>query len=141
MLMKRLLIASSALLFVCAISANSYAYNSVKELCASSAKEFQKINRLKGYFPEELTDEDYETIRKAGEVMVKNEDERQQKFNVDANTIVISKLVQIHAGNIEKRARGDKFGLIEDVGHSFRFLFLSCRSCHQTYMTEAGLAP
>ncbi|MFQ5862039.1 MAG: hypothetical protein ACE5IC_02855 [Candidatus Brocadiales bacterium] len=141
MLLKRLVIASTALLFVCAICVNSYGANSVKELCASSAKEFQKINRLKGYFPEELTDEDYATIRKVGEIITANEAERQQKFNVDANTAVISKLVQIHATNIAERAKGDKVGLIEDVGHSFRFLFLSCRSCHQIYMTESGIAP
>lgn len=141
MLLRRLVIASTALLFVCAISVNSYGANSVRELCASSAKEFQKINRLKGYFPEELTDADYETIGKAGGTIKANEIERVQKFNVDANTKVISELVQIHAGNIEERAKGDKVGLIEEVGHSYRFLFLSCRSCHQVYMTEAGLAP
>lgn len=141
MLLKRLVIASTALLFVCAISANSYGASSVRELCASSAKEFQKINRLKGYFPEELTDADYETIRNAGATIKANEGERIQKFNVDANTKAISELVQIHAGHIEERAKGDKVGLIEDVGHSYRFLFLSCRSCHQIYMTEAGLAP
>ncbi len=141
MLIKRFTIAGLALLFVCTISVNSYAASSSKEICASSAKEFQKINRLKGYFPEELTDADYETLRKAGEVMKNNEQERIEKFNVDANTRAMSQTVQIHAGNIEERARGDKVGLIEDIGHSFRFLFLSCRSCHQVYKTEAGLAP
>lgn len=140
MLIKRFVTASLALLFVGAISADCYGASS-RELCASSAKEFQKINRLKGYFPEELSDADYQTIQQAGATIRKNEEERIKGANVDANTRSLSKLVAIHAGHIEERSKGDKVGLIEDVGHSYRFLFLSCRSCHQIYQTEAGLAP
>ncbi|MCB7128743.1 MAG: hypothetical protein NOU37_07230 [Candidatus Brocadiales bacterium] len=140
MLIKRFLVASLALLFVCAMAASSYAATS-KELCAASAKEFQKINRLKGYFPEELSDADYETIRSAGANIKANEEARIKDANIDANTKALSQSVAIHAGHIAERAKGDKVGLIEDVGHSYRFLFLSCRSCHQIYQTEAGLAP
>lgn len=143
MLIRRLLMAGSFLLFTCALSVNSYGaeYASVKELCAASAKEFQKINQLKGFMPDQLSDADYQTILKAAEIMVANESARQSKFNLDTNTSNISKLVATHAGRIAERAKGDKVGLIEDVGHNFRFLFLSCRSCHQIYQTEAGLAP
>jgi hypothetical protein len=88
-----------------------------------------------------LSDADYQTIQQAGATIRKNEEERIKSANVDANTRSLSKLVAIHAGHIEDRAKGDKVGLIEDVGHSYRFLFLSCRSCHQIYQTEAGLAP
>ncbi|MHC4197342.1 MAG: hypothetical protein ACYSRP_05445 [Planctomycetota bacterium] len=140
MLIKKFVTASLALLFVGAISADSYGASS-RELCASSAKEFQKINRLKGYFPEELSDVDYRTILQAGATIKANEEERIKSANVDANTRSLSMLVAIHAGNIEERSKGDKVGLIEEVGHSYRFLFLSCRSCHQIYKTEAGLAP
>lgn len=140
MSIKRFIFVSLALLLVGAISADSYGATS-RELCASSAKEFQKINRLKGYFPEELSDADYDTIRNAGATIRANEEARIKSANIDANTKAISQLVATHAGHIEDRAKGDKVGLIEDVGHFYRFLFLSCRSCHQIYQTEAGLAP
>lgn len=143
MLIRRLLVAGSFLLFTCALSVNSYGadYASVKELCAASYKEFQKINQLKGFMPDQLSDADYQTILKAAEVMVANESVRQSKFNLDANTTNISKLVATHAGRIVDRAKGSKEGLIEDVGHNFRFLTLSCKSCHKMYPSEAGLAP
>lgn len=143
MSIKKLLMAGFVFLFAGSLPVKGYGaeFASVKELCAASAKEFQKINLLKGYMPEELTDADYKTIQKAAEVMVENEKARQAKFNTDPNTANISKLVQTHAGRIAERAKGSKEGLIEETGHSFRFLFLSCRSCHQIYMTEAGIAP
>ncbi len=126
---------------VCTLSVNGYCFSSVKDLCSDSAKEFQKINQLKGFMPDQLTDADYKNIEQAAEKMVNNENTRQSKFNIDANTKNISKLVQTHAGRIAERCKQDRLGCIEDVGHNFRFLFLSCRSCHQIYVTEAGVAP
>lgn len=140
-MLKKFLVAGVVFLFACTISVKGYCQSSVKELCANSAKEFQKINQLKGFMPDQLTDADYSTIQKAAEIMAANENIRQSKFNLDANTKNISKLVQTHAGRIAERCKSDKEGLIEDVGHNFRFLFLSCRSCHQIYVTEAGVAP
>jgi hypothetical protein len=140
-MLKKFLTLGVFFLLACTLSVNAYAFNSVKELCGNSAKEFQKINALKGFMPDQLTDADYKTIENAAATMLKNEEARQQKFNVDANTKNISKLVQVHAGRIAERCKADREGLIEDVGHHFRFLFLSCRSCHQMYVTEAGVAP
>ncbi|HHT9120139.1 MAG TPA: hypothetical protein ACFYD3_06320 [Candidatus Hypogeohydataceae bacterium YC41] len=140
-MLKKFFAVGAGFLLACTFSANVYAFNSVKELCGNSAKEFQKINQLKGFMPDQLTDADYKTIEKAAETMAANETARQSKFNIDANTMNISKLVQIHAGRIAERCKGDREGCIEDVGHNFRFLFLSCRSCHQIYVTEAGVAP
>lgn len=142
-MLKKFLVAGTVFLFACTLSVKGYcqSFNSVKDLCSNSAQEFQKINQLKGFMPDQLTDADYKTIEKAAETIVANENARQSKFNLDANTKNISKLVQIHAGRIADRCKEDKFGLIEDVGHNFRFLFLSCRSCHQIYVTEAGVAP
>ena len=140
-MLRKVFMAGVVFLFACTLSVKGYCQGSVKELCASSAKEFQKINQLKGFMPDQLTDADYKTIQHAAEVIATNEGTRQGKFNLDANTMNISKLVQIHAGRIAERCKSDKEGLIEDVGHNFRFLFLSCRSCHQIYVTEAGVAP
>jgi hypothetical protein len=140
-MLKKFFMAGIVFLLACTLSVKGYCQGSVKELCAGSAKEFQKINALKGFMPDQLTDADYKTIQQAAEIMVKNEEARQSKFNVDANTQNISKLVQVHAGRIVERCKSDREGCIEDVGHHFRFLFLSCRSCHQIYVTEAGVAP
>jgi hypothetical protein len=140
-MLKKFFVAGVVFLFACTFSITGYCQGSIKELCASSAKEFQKINQLKGFMPDQLNDADYKTIQQAAEIIVNNEGTRQGKFNLDANTKNISKLVQVHAGRIAERCKADREGCIEDTGHHFRFLFLSCRSCHQIYVTEAGVAP
>ncbi len=140
-MLRKFLMAGIIFLLTCTLSMKGYCQGSVKELCGNSAKEFQKINQLKGFMPDQLTDADYTSIQKAAEVIANNENTRQSKFNLDANTKNISKLVQVHASRIAERCKGDREGCIEDVGHNFRFLFLSCRSCHQIYVTEAGVAP
>lgn len=118
----------------------SYAYDSEKALCSANRDSFLVFKDYAGQLG--ITDQDFDAIAKAGQQILDAEKERQSKFNVDKNYENISKLLQIHADDIVKAAKEKGDAAIENIGYSYRFVFLSCRACHKIYKTEnEGLTP
>lgn len=109
------------------------------ELCKSQAAAYDVLKEYSGQLG--ITDEEYGVIAKAGQTILDNENTRQSQFKVDQNYENISKLLQVHAGDIVKAATEKGDSAIENVAFSYRFVFLSCRACHRIYKTEEGLSP
>lgn len=125
-------------LSLCVVSA-SQAASSEKELCAGMRDNFLVLKDWAGELG--LAPEEFALIEKAGQSIVDGENERQTKFGIDQNYENISKLLQIHATDIVKSAKEMGETAIEDIGFSYRFVFLSCRACHKIYKTEERMSP
>ena len=131
MLKKFWLLGIAALAITVFSGSTSFAHDSESALCSANRDAFLVFKDYAGQLG--VTDEEYDAIGKAGQIVLDNETERQSKFNVDSNYTNISKLLQIHAGDIVKAAKEKSESAIEDIGYSYRFVFLSCRACHMIY--------
>ena len=77
-------------------------------------------------------------VAEAAKAMLANEKKRTHD---DKNHAAITKLVSGHLADIEEAAAKAASGSVESVGHSLRFLYLSCKACHKVYQTEKRLRP
>lgn len=136
---KYLLLGIVALALAFFAESKLYAFDSEKDLCRANRDSFLVFKDYAGQLG--VTDEEFVNIAKAGQEILDAENERQSKFGIDKNYENISKLLQIHAGDIVKAATDKGEAAIEDIGYSYRFVFLSCRACHKIYQTEANLTP
>jgi len=109
----------------------SFAYDSEKDLCRAERDSFLIFKDYAGQLG--VLDEEFDKIAIAGQQILDAEKERMAKFGRDKNYGNISSLLQIHAGDIVKSAKEKGEAAIEDVGYSYRFVFLSCRACHMIY--------
>ena len=139
MLKKLWLFGIAAFALTLVVVSTSHAANSEKDLCSGMRDQFLVLKDWAGELG--LAPEDFAEIEKAGQAIVDGETERQAKFGVDQNYENISKLLQIHAGDIVKSAKEMNETAIEDIGYSYRFVFLSCRACHKIYKTEERMSP
>ncbi|MGR3177418.1 MAG: hypothetical protein ACUZ8E_05125 [Candidatus Anammoxibacter sp.] len=121
----------AALAVILFTGSTSFAYDSEKSLCSANRDAFLIFKDYAGQLG--VLDEEFEIIAKAGQQILDAEKERQSKFGRDKNYSNISKLLQIHAGDIVKFANEIGESAIEDIGYSYRFVFLSCRACHMIY--------
>ncbi len=87
---------------------------------------------------DEFNPYDFEGVATAAGEMLANEGGRTHD---DKNHAAITKLVSGHLADIETAAAKAAEGSVESVGHSLRFLYLSCKACHKVYQTEKRLRP
>ena len=114
-------------------------YASDKEICKEQIKQYQLIKMNDGLLPgDEFNPYDYKGVEAAAKTALENEGKREHG---DKNHAAISKLVSTHLGNIVAAAGAAGEGAVESVGHSMRFLYLSCKACHKVYRTEMRLRP
>lgn len=139
MLKKFSLFGFAALALLLVVGTTSFAASTEKELCAGLRDSFLVLKDYSGQLG--LEDSEFAEIAQAGQNIFDSENERQSKFAVDQNYENVSKLLQIHASDIVKTAKEKGESAIEDIGFSYRFVFLSCRSCHRIYKTEERLSP
>ena len=109
----------------------SFAYDSEKTLCSAERDSFLVFKDYAGQLG--VLDEEFDKIAVAGQQILDAEKERQSKYGRDKNYENISNLLSIHAGDIVKFAKEKSESAIEDIGYSYRFVFLSCRACHMIY--------
>ncbi len=137
--MKKFLLFGVAALALALTAGSSFAFDSEKDLCRSERDSFLVFKDYAGQLG--VTDEEFAKISAAGKQIVDAENERQANFGVDKNYENVSKLLQIHAGDIVTAADAKSESAIEDIGYSYRFVFLSCRACHKIFKTEVKLSP
>ncbi len=114
-------------------------YASDGDICKDQIKHYQKIKMNDGLLPgDEFNPYDYEGVKEAAQAALDNEAKR---THVDKNHAAITKLVSHHLSNIVTASGGAGEGAVESVGHSMRFLYLSCKACHKVYQTEKRLRP
>ncbi len=114
-------------------------YASDGDICKEQIKHYQLIKMNDGLLPgDEFNPYDYSGVEAAAKEALANEGKR---VHGDKNHEAISKLVSHHLSNIVTAAGGAGEGAVESVGHSMRFLYLSCKACHKVYQTEKRLRP
>lgn len=110
-----------------------------KEICKEQIKHYIKIKMNDGLLPgDEFNPYDYKGVAESAKLMSANEDKRTHN---DKNHAAITKLVKGHIDDIAGAAGTAAEGAVESVGHSLRFLYLSCKACHKVYETEKRLRP
>ncbi|ODS32741.1 MAG: putative heme protein large subunit NaxL [Candidatus Scalindua rubra] len=87
---------------------------------------------------DEFNPYDFKGVAEAAAAMLDNEGKRTHN---DKNHAAITKLVSGHLEDIKSAASKAAEGSVESVGHSLRFLYLSCKACHKVYQTEKRLRP
>lgn len=108
-------------------------------ICKKQIENYLKIKMNDGLLPgDEFNPYDYKGVAAAAKEMLALEGTRTA---IDKNHAAITKLVSIHLSDIEKAASSAAEGAVESVGHSIRFLYLSCKACHKVYRTEVRLRP
>ena len=114
-------------------------FASDKEICKEQIKHYQLIKMNDGLLPgDEFNPYDYKGVEAAAKEALANEGKREHG---DKNHAAISKLVSTHLEHIVTAAGAAGEGAVESVGHSMRFLYLSCKACHKVYRTEMRLRP
>ncbi len=110
-----------------------------KEICKEQIDHYLKIKTNDGLLPgDEFNPYDFEGVAASAKVMSANEAKREHG---DKNHAAISKLVAGHVDDIAEASGKAAEGAVESVGHSLRFLYLSCKACHKVYQTEKRLRP
>lgn len=126
----------SILLFV---GSSSVSFGSDKDICKKQIDYYLKIKMNDGLLPgDEFNPYDFKGVAAAAKAMLANEKKRTHN---DKNHAAITKLVSGHLADIEEAASKAASGSVESVGHSLRFLYLSCKACHKVYQTEKRLRP
>jgi len=114
-------------------------FASDKDVCSKQIDKYLKMKMNDGLLPgDEFNPYDFEGVAAAASEMLANEAERTHNDN---NHAAITKLVSGHLTDIEEAAGKAAEGSVESVGHSLRFLYLSCKACHKVYQTEKRLRP
>lgn len=114
-------------------------YASDKDICEKQIDLYIKIKMNDGLLPgDEFNPYDFKGVAAAAATMLENEGKRTHD---DKNHAAITKLVSSHLAGIQKAAGTADEGAVESVGHSLRFLYLSCKACHKVYRTEMRLRP
>lgn len=114
-------------------------YAADKEICKEQIKHYQLIKMNDGLLPgDEFNPYDYKGVEAAAKSALANEEKRE---HIDKNHAAITKLVSTHLEHIVTAAGAAGEGAVESVGHSMRFLYLSCKACHKVYRTEMRLRP
>jgi cytochrome c556 len=114
-------------------------YASDKDICKEQIKHYQLIKMNDGLLPgDEFNPYDYKGVEAAAKAALANEGKRTHS---DKNHAAITKLVSHHLTNIVTASGSAAEGAVESVGHSMRFLYLSCKACHKVYQTEKRLRP
>ena len=114
-------------------------FASDKEICKEQIKHYQLIKMNDGLLPgDEFNPYDYKGVTAAAKKALENEGKREHG---DKNHAAISKLVATHLEHIVTAAGAAAEGAVESVGHSMRFLYLSCKACHKVYRTGMRLRP
>jgi cytochrome c556 len=110
-----------------------------KDICKEQIKHYQLIKMNDGLLPgDEFNPYDYKGVEAAAKAALANEGKRTHS---DKNHAAITKLVSHHLTNIVTASGSAAEGAVESVGHSMRFLYLSCKACHKVYQTEKRLRP
>ncbi len=121
------------------IASSSVSFGSDKDICKKQIDYYLKIKMNDGLLPgDEFNPYDFKGVAKAAKAMLANEKKRTHD---DKNHAAITKLVSGHLADIEEAAAKAASGSVESVGHSLRFLYLSCKACHKVYQTEKRLRP
>ena len=121
------------------IAGTSVGYASDQDICKEQIKHYQLIKMNDGLLPgDEFNPYDYKGVETAAKAALVNEGKRE---HVDKNHAAITKLVSTHLEHIVAAAGSAAEGAVESVGHSMRFLYLSCKACHKVYRTELRLRP
>jgi cytochrome c556 len=121
------------------IASASISFASDREICEKQIDYYLKIKMNDGLLPgDEFNPYDFKGVAASAKAMLDNEKKRSHN---DKNHAAISKLVSTHLANIETAASKATEGSVEAVGHSLRFLYLSCKACHKVYETEKRLRP
>ena len=114
-------------------------FASDKDVCSKQIDNYLKMKMNDGLLPgDEFNPYDFKGVAAAAGEMLANEGNR---THGDKNHAAITKLVSGHLADIEKAAGKAAEGSVESVGHSLRFLYLSCKACHKVYQTEKRLRP
>ena len=121
------------------MAGTTVSFASDKDICEEQIKHYQLIKMNDGLLPgDEFNPYDYAGVKKAAEAALANEAKR---THGDKNHAAITAMVSHHLSNIVTAAGGGGEGAVESVGHSMRFLYLSCKACHKVYQTEKRLRP
>jgi hypothetical protein len=121
------------------IASSSVSFGSDKDICKKQIDFYLKIKMNDGLLPgDEFNPYDFKGVAEAAKAMLANEKKRTHD---DKNHAAITKLVSGHLADIEEAAAKAASGSVESVGHSLRFLYLSCKACHKVYQTEKRLRP
>ncbi|MBS1257506.1 MAG: hypothetical protein MAG551_00550 [Candidatus Scalindua arabica] len=121
------------------IAGTSVGIASDQDICKEQIKHYQLMKMNDGLLPgDEFNPYDYKGVEAAAKAALENEGKREHN---DKNHEAISKLVATHLEHIVTAAGAAKEGAVESVGHSMRFLYLSCKACHKVYRTEMRLRP
>ncbi|MHC4268829.1 MAG: hypothetical protein ACYSTS_10210 [Planctomycetota bacterium] len=114
-------------------------FASDKDICSKQIDNYLKMKMNDGLLPgDEFNPYDFKGVEAAAKEMLANEGTRTHS---DQNHAAITKLVSGHLANIAEAAGKAAEGSVESVGHSLRFLYLSCKACHKVYQTEKRLRP
>jgi len=110
-----------------------------KDVCSKQIDNYLKMKMNDGLLPgDEFNPYNFKGVASAASEMLANEANR---THGDNNHAAITKLVSGHLANIKEAASRADEGAVEAVGHSLRFLYLSCKACHKVYETEKRLRP
>ncbi len=110
-----------------------------KEICKKQIEHYLKIKMNDGLLPgDEFNPYDFKGVAESAKIMSANEAKRTHN---DKNHAAITKLVTGHINDIAEASGKAAEGAVESVGHSLRFLYLSCKACHKVYQTEKRLRP
>lgn len=121
------------------IAGTSVGYASDQDICKEQIKHYQLIKMNDGLLPgDEFNPYDYKGVETAAKAALVNEGKREHS---DKNHAAITRLVSTHLEDIVTAAGSAAEGAVESVGHSMRFLYLSCKACHKVYRTEMRLRP
>ncbi len=121
------------------IAGTTVVYASDQDICKEQIKYYQLIKMNDGLLPgDEFNPYDYKGVETAAKAALENEGKR---THVDKNHAAITRLVSHHLSNIAEASGSAAEGAVESVGHSMRFLYLSCKACHKVYRTEMRLRP
>ena len=114
-------------------------FASDKDICSKQIDNYLKMKMNDGLLPgDEFNPYDFKGVEAAAKEMLENEAKRTHN---DKNHAAITKLVSGHLADIQEAAGKAAEGSVESVGHSLRFLYLSCKACHKVYQTEKRLRP
>ncbi len=114
-------------------------FASDKDICSKQIDKYLKMKMNDGLLPgDEFNPYDFKGVETAAKEMLANEGSRTHNDN---NHAAITKLVSGHLADIQEAAGKAAEGSVESVGHSLRFLYLSCKACHKVYQTEKRLRP
>lgn len=121
------------------VAGTTAGFASDKDICSKQIDNYLKMKMNDGLLPgDEFNPYDFKGVEAAAKEMLENEGKRTHN---DKNHAAITKLVSGHLANIATAAGKASEGSVEAVGHSLRFLYLSCKACHKVYETEKRLRP